>query len=528
MWQIVLNGPGYLDTPYELPEGVTLLGRGDDNGIVLAGALVSRRHARIVADGDRLFVEDIGSRNGTGVNGVCIDRPVYLAPGDVIDIGENQLQVRRRDPRREETTILVRRDATVPLERIQQARALDALDQRPEVAALVLLYRVSERLASAPSLERFLEEVADLVLEVARARTVVVQLVPPATASAEDTAELPALTERRLEPAVVRHRDGTIAREVPISRSVIEECLRTGVALCVEDLATDARFASSESVVHYGSSQVICAPLSRGGIVEGLVYVTRDPDDAPLRPLVDAIAALAHLAGSGIEQQRLRERAAAEERLRRKLSRFLGSGLAAELAGDLAEGARMAECEATLLFADISGFTPLTERLPAPRVVGLLDEFYRRMARIVFAHGGTVDKFIGDEVMAIFGAPRRHGDDAARALRAALAMRAEFEEMMARWPAAERCQLKIGVNTGRVLAGTVGGDERLEYTAIGDAVNVAARLVSEAAPGQIVVGLPTLEAAGGAFAVRPLGMRQIRGRRGAVEVAELLGEEAAA
>src|SRR5690606_29763858 len=185
----------------ELPEGETLLGRADDNRIVLAGSLVSRRHARLVVAGERLFVEDVGSRNGTGVNGVCVDRPVYLAPGDLIDIGENQLQVRRRVPEREERTILVRRDAAVPLERIQQARALDALDQRPEVAALVLLYQVSERLASVPSLDRFLEEVADLVLEVARARTVVVQLVPDPSTRADETAELPAFGERQLEPA---------------------------------------------------------------------------------------------------------------------------------------------------------------------------------------------------------------------------------------------------------------------------------------------------------------------------------------
>lgn len=513
MWQIVLNGPGYLDTPYELPPGETRIGRGDENEIVLAGGLVSRSHARLVVVGDRLYVEDVGSRNGTGVNGVAIDLAVYLSPGDVIDIGENQLQVRKRDPMREESTILVRRDASVPLERIEQARALDVLDERPEVAALVLLYRVSERLAGAASLERFLGEVADLVLEVARARSVMVHLV------SQDGG---AGTADELEAAVVRHRDGRREQPVPVSHGIMGECLRSGVALCVEDLARDARFTATESVLHQGPLQVICAPLSRGGPVQGLIYVTRDPDDAPLRPMVDAIAALAHLAGTGIEQQRLRERAAAEERQRQRLSRFLGHDLAAQLAGDIS-GSRMQERVATLVFADISGFTPLAERLPAERVVALLDEFYRRMARVIFSFGGTVDKFIGDEVMAIFGAPRASGDDAARALQAALAMRSEFDQMITARPPGERCHLKIGVNTGQVLAGTVGGDERLEYTAIGDAVNVASRLVGVAAPGQIVVGRSTVEVAGPGFAVRPLGVRQVRGRSGTVEVLELLG-----
>jgi len=508
MWQIVLNGPGYLDTPYELPEGETMLGRGDDNQIVLAGQLVSRRHARFFVRGDELVVEDAGSRNGTTVNGVVIDRPMPLGEGDVIQFGENRVVVRKPGAREGERTVLVRREPSISLEQIRQARALDALDKRPEVAALVLLYQVSERLASAASLAGFLEELADLVLDMARARTVVVQL--------------------RDDAPVVRHRGGLVEGELPISRSVVDECMRSGAALCVEDVASDARFSTSESVLHYGLSQVICAPLLRAGEVEGYIYVTRQADDAALQPLVDAIAALAHLAGAGIEQQRLRERAAGEEQLRLRLARFLGANLAADLVRDFAEGPHMEEREATLIFADISGFTQLTERLPAARVVALLDEFYKRMARVVFAFGGTVDKFIGDAVMAIFGAPRSRGDDAARALRAALAMRADFAAMMESWPEDERCRLKIGINTGRVLAGTVGGDERLEYTAVGDAVNVASRLVGEACPGQIVVGEATLAAAGPGFVTCDLGLRQLRGRTCAVRVLELVGEERAA
>lgn len=510
MWQLLLNGPGYLDTPYELPDGETLLGRGEDNHVVLAGTLVSRRHARLVANGDELAVEDAGSRNGTLLNGKPVEGRAPLAPGDRLAIGENRLLVRRAEPGpRPAETVLFRHEPGLSLARLDRARALGALAQGPEVSALVLLYQVSERLASAPSLQRFLEEVADLVLGLARARTVVVKL----------------RQGDGLVPLAVRHRGGALAAgEVPVSRGVVEECVRSRVALCVADVAQDERFSSRESVLHYGFSQVICAPFLRDGQVEGLVYLTRDADDAPLQPLMEAIVTVAHLAGTGIEQQRLRERAAAEEQVRQRLARFLGTGLAAELAGHL-DGARMDEREATLLFADISGFTPLTERLPAERVVALLDAFYRRMARVVFAHGGTVDKFIGDAVMAVFGAPRAGGDDAARALRAALAMRAEFEELMASWPDEERCRLKIGLNTGRVLAGIVGGDERLEYTAVGDAVNVAARLVGEAAPGQIVAGASTVAAAGPGFVVAPLGVRQVRGRSGPVEVFELRGVE---
>src|SRR5690606_16035867 len=115
MWQIVLNGPGYLDTAYDLPEGEIFLGRGDDNQVVLAGDLVSRRHARIVVRGGELLVDDAGSRNGTGVNGIAVECATPLHPGDIVDIGENRLLVREADRRRDESTVLVRREPSVSL-----------------------------------------------------------------------------------------------------------------------------------------------------------------------------------------------------------------------------------------------------------------------------------------------------------------------------------------------------------------------------------------------------------------------------
>lgn len=513
MWQIVLNGPGYLDTCYDLPEGETSLGRSEEMDVVLAGELVSRRHALLRVRDGALTVLDAGSRNGTLVNGVLVRDEMELAAGDRIEIGENHLEVRRQE--RDDTTVILRQEAGAALGRIRSARSITAgaaLARGPEVTALVILHQMAERLASSCSLEGFLEAVASLVLELANAEGVAVEL----------------RGGNGRKPFVCSRRSGGTEGAVPVSRSVVAECVRSKVTLVVADATVDARFAGSESLALHGSSQAICVPLLREGEVDGVIYVTRQVDHTPLKPLVEAIETVAHLTAAGVEHQRLRERATAEEVARRRLERFLGSALAAELSRDLAagEGPHMEEREATLLFADISGFTALTERLAASRVAQLLDEFYRRMARVIFAHGGTVDKFIGDEVMAIFGAPLSFADDAARALRAALAMREEFAAMMASWPEEDRCRLKVGLNTGRVLAGTVGGEERLEYTAVGDAVNVASRLVGEAEPGQILAGVSTVIAAGPRFVVRPLGVRQLRGRAGEVEIVEVLGEMA--
>lgn len=513
MWQIVLNGPGYLDTRHELLEGETLVGRADDNGVILGGDSVSRRHARLLCDEQGVSIEDLGSRNGTRLNGQLLGARARLSLGDVVEIGENRLEIRFGEERKKaSTTVILREDLSdsSSVGRLQRARAVglrEALLQGGDLATLALLVRVSERLATSPCLEVFLDDVAELLIDLARGRTVVILL---------DEGQ-------GMRPAAFRHKGVGSWEEVPISDAIVRECVRSGAALCVADALEDERFSESESVRLYGVHQVICAPLFLGEKVVGALYVTREADDAPPQPLLDAVTAVAHLAGSGIEQHRLRQRTLEQDRVRRVLERFLAAEVVERALLDFGESTepRMEEKEVTLLFADISGFTLLTERLPPARVVELLDVFYRRMARIVFAHGGTVDKFMGDAVMALFGAPYDKPDDARRALQAALAMKAEFDELMKDWPDAPGCRLKVGLNTGRVLAGTVGGDERLEYTAVGDAVNVAARLVQEASPGQILVGAETLHRADAGFIATALGPRRLKGRSGPVEVWQL-------
>jgi class 3 adenylate cyclase len=179
------------------------------------------------------------------------------------------------------------------------------------------------------------------------------------------------------------------------------------------------------------------------------------------------------------------------------------------------------ELETTILFSDIRGFTTLSERLPPRELASLLAAHLAAMAEVVLAHGGTIDKFAGDAVMAVFGAPDPIPDHAERALRCALAMQARQYELNE--GAETPLEMGIGVNTGVVVAGTVGGAGRLEYTVVGDAVNVAQRLESAAGPGEVVASSETVSAAPG-FAAEPVGAQQVKGRREPVEVYRLVGQ----
>ena len=198
------------------------------------------------------------------------------------------------------------------------------------------------------------------------------------------------------------------------------------------------------------------------------------------------------------------------------LKEYIPSQVAEAVAGGLVT---QQELDVTVLFSDIRGFSTIAERLSAREVTDVVGKHLGAMAEIIAQHGGTIDKFQGDAVMAIFGAPVALTDHAERALRCAIDMQLRQTELNEEGWGAEvpRLDVGIGLNTGPVIAGAVGGGGRLEYTVIGDAVNVAQRLQSEAAGGEIVAAASTVMAAPGVVC-ESIGPRVVKGREEPVEV----------
>jgi adenylate cyclase len=177
----------------------------------------------------------------------------------------------------------------------------------------------------------------------------------------------------------------------------------------------------------------------------------------------------------------------------------------------------------TILFSDIQGFTGISERLSPPEVANLLNDYFSLMTEVIFKHGGTLDKYIGDALMALFGAPFLHEDDAVRAVRTAIEMRNELKGLMARKEDNVKFNIRIGVNTGNVVAGNIGSMQRMEYTVLGDAVNTAARLETMAKAGQILIGERTYQLAKDFFDIKPVGKWRVKGKEKEVMVYEVLG-----
>ena len=215
-----------------------------------------------------------------------------------------------------------------------------------------------------------------------------------------------------------------------------------------------------------------------------------------------------------------------KEMIKRAFTRYVAREVVEEILKDperlVLTGQRR---EVTVLFCDVRGFTPLSERLSPEEVVALLNDFYTLMIETIFKHDGTLDKFLGDAVMAVFGAPLSHPDHSVRAVLTALAMQegiGGLNERRAR-QGKEGVTIGIGVSAGEAVAGTVGTEDRMEYTVIGDSVNLAARLETNAKPGQILISHRTWEKVHDVVDTRSLGAIKVKGKEEQVEVYEVLG-----
>lgn len=574
MWQLVINGPGYFDTAYDLPEGVTQVGRADENDIVLSGDLVSRKHCRIHVASSGVRFEDLGSRNGTRLNGAPLKGTIDLHVGDVVHIGDNALALKQPANSEARDTEMVDvggggrvkrfgrgvdiNEALVMARDIKPVNVLKALDNfapfdlsepplpfagprqsdtdegeggdtnttenptgssesgaRVAVQSLVLMYRVAECLARAPDLQAFLDETCDLVMTRVKATTGVVLLRHASGV---------------MVPAAVRHEQKLSRGEVPVSDGVLEAALNKGQAIAVANVHDDARFADRESVVLYGVDQVLCIPIGTKAPFAGVLYLNRARSGSEsLDALLDVCTAITQLLETGVAKFQSSGQAPKVDRLDFSLERLYAPDVARRRAAEIRAGtsgpSQLQELNGTVLFAELVGLTQAAPKLQLERLADMASEWHRIATQLLMSFEGAIDLVTGETVRAVFGVPWARGDDAIRAVRAAMSLKTEWEKVSARRTTKERFAVRAGITTGRVFAGAVGTESRLDPVLLGESAQVAYLLCASAEPGQLLITGKTLAHVGARFDVTPLGERALAGQKVKAAVFEVLDED---
>ena len=491
-----------VEKTHALRSGVTLIGRLPTSDLMIADASVSRHHASLRTTDGKCFVTDTASRFGTFVNGSRVQEEVELTPGSKLKLGEVTFTLEQRIPEQELLTEghevsegpgTIYRPVSLPAEPASGGHLVR------------LLAEMGRTLLGTRSLTEILNRVVDVAFEAVPAERAFLML--------RDSAD------EGLSARVMRHRDGTVPTNATLSRQVVRRVMRERVAVLAADATTDPGLGVSDSILRFNIRAFMCAPLWSHDEVIGVLYVDSSKSARFGSADLDAFTALANAAAVAIEQARLSSQLLEETRRRERLQRYHSPSVVSRIlqATDADTGMRAQEREVTVMFCDIVGFTSLCEQLPPAASAALLNAFLTRMTDVVFEYEGTLDKFLGDALLAVFGAPFDQPNHAMNAVKAALAMRRGLADLNLQTEG-PKLQMRIAISSGLALTGDIGSPRRREFTVLGDVVNTAARIEDEVAgPGEIVISSATYVAVKDAIKVRPLGSRTLRGRTGALD-----------
>lgn len=507
---------------FELGDTV-LIGRSADTQVTIPDKSISRHHARITQSDEGFFVEDLGSTNGTFVNGRRISRKL-LKDGDEIRLRKTIFRFRAEMPKAKSTDISVimdtpessshqilkKLDARVPTDShiIPPAPRAKPGDTERMLLRLRTFHEVADAIGLVQELDPLLQRIMDSLFKVfIQAERGFIML------QEEEGSD-------HFVPRVVRRQAPSDSQEITISSSIINEVVNRKVGILSSDAQRDERFEGRQSVAGLHIRSMMCVPLICQGEILGIIHIDTtsaagsfDYDDLHL------LTGIAGQAAISIRNAQLIKELQQEATRRSLLARYLSPALVGqvmkgsldlELGGELRKG--------TIFFCDIIGFTQMALTMRPDEVVRHLNQYFEIMLDLIFAHHGMVDKLGGDAIMAVWGIPLEREGDALSAAHAALQMQNTlfvFNISLHR-EGINPIQMGIGLNSGAFLAGNIGSAKRMEYTVVGDNVNLAQRIQSRATRGQVYISESTYEQAMGKLLAVRMPPTSLKGLGGTV------------
>lgn len=530
MARLIISSPDGKNGILELNKPLITVGRGNANDLVLNDASVSRFHAVVKLRENSIFIADRGSTNGIVLNDGKISKETELKDGDVALVGlyrlrlenvdDKGLQVRRGEWPSTLNNLMRERPQQATLPRSGDTHSNELIDLASRVKKLerenyllTVLYEAGKALSSKLALEHICEQVISLACLIEGVERGFVMLF-------DERGEVAKQTE-------VRYRDPASAGSRPqiiLSTRVLELIRKERQPILIDDVSADERFSGSESLKISGLRSAMCAPLVGKEQLFGVLYVDNlEKASAFTQDELNVFALVAAQAGAAVDNAMAHEKIAQQSLQRSALERFLSPEVVEMVVANPDIRLGGVNQEVTVMFADIRGFTTMSETMEPGRVVEILNEYFTRVTDVIFDNGGTLDKYIGDAVMAVFGAPISKGNDAAAAVNSAMQIQRLLIELnrdaaARKWP---ELRVGIGINTGNAIAGNIGSPRRLDYTVVGDAVNTAQRLMSNATGGQILISESTakkLGKTGKTIDLERLPELKVKGRSEAVPV----------
>ncbi|WP_353929332.1 adenylate/guanylate cyclase domain-containing protein [Okeanomitos corallinicola TIOX110] len=495
---------GNTETEISVTQDVFIIGRLPECDLFLPFSGISRRHARIIRTSSEMWtIEDMGSKNGTQVNQTTVTCAQELYDGDVILLGNVTLIVdfttdlenahskylRNSETNSHAVTIL-RNVQELQQQWIDASNINGKNNKEKTIARLKDLVEIAKNLCAAASIEEIFSQVQQVVFRyidgIERLALLIdvdesgnLQLINSAIKNASGQDKLPT--------------DGNW-----ISRSICQKVFTEKIAIQSADTLSDERFSSEQSILFKGIVSAMAVPLWDENKVVGVLY-----GDANLyssywdnneEDELSFFSTLANLVASSVQRWLLVDRLKNQEVIRKRLERYHSPAVVQQLIAvtGISDGRLPPiEREISILFADLVGFTALSERLKPTEIAELLNNLFEEMLEEVFTYGGTLDKYIGDCIMAFFGAPEPQPGHADRALASAKGMLSRLQSLNARNCWDEPLQLRIAINSGKAIVGDVGSSQRLDYTALGPTINLAARMEQICPIGECVISEAT-------------------------------------
>jgi len=388
-------------------------------------------------------------------------------------------------------------------EQERKSLAAETLDRYKEIS---LLYNFVDKIALCLNLN----EVAKLVIEETRKNI----------RSSSASVMLLNQRTRNLEILAASGRESSpkMTLKPGVGIGIAGTVFFSGKAEIVNNVASDPRYIKGANRV----GSMMCAPLKTRDRVIGVINVSSEEPVGYTAGNLKLLHMLTAQSALVIENAVFHENKLKEERIKSNLERYVAPQIVKAIM-DSKENIVFSPTKRniTVLFSDIRNFTTTCEQQPPEKIVEHLNEYFTHMVDVIFTHGGTLNKFVGDMIVAFFGAPGKTDQNEKRAIESAIGMQKRIKTIPAVW-IQNNFHTGIGINSGEVVIGNIGSPHHMDYTAIGDEVNTGSRLQSMAKGGQILVSRSVYEATKDLFQFKEIGSVQVKGKNRSVEVFEVL------